>query len=172
MLTAFQYPFFLAEQIWNHFDTAYSKDSSHASGIPISIFVIAMVMAISTMTSKAVDIEKPMAFGDALHHFAMDYYRMLESSSLDTLQATMLICQFANFRPSSANIWRAKDIAFGMAIALGLHRQPHSVHDIIDSRAKKLRTQVFWVVSRTPQFLRISNKMASFILWTGRLQCL
>jgi hypothetical protein len=108
-----------------------------------------MVMAISTMTSKAADIEKPMTFGDALHHFAMDYYRLLSPSSLDTLQATMLICQFANFRPASANVWRAKDLAIRMAIALGLHRRPRSFNDDVDPRTKNLRTQVFWVVSAT-----------------------
>ncbi|KAF2729753.1 hypothetical protein EJ04DRAFT_580415 [Polyplosphaeria fusca] len=140
-----QYPYFYVEQIWVHFKTVYDNVQSIALAHS-SHFIIALIMAVSTMTSKAAEFEKPMAFSDALYHGAMKHYEALQPNTLETLQATILVCQFATFRPATANIWRARDIAMRMAIALGLHRKPNPRWHSMKPETEILRAQVFWVI--------------------------
>lgn len=144
-----QYPFFSASQILNHYAQAYTHTSSPTEepADVVSTFVTAIVMAISTMTSTSSNIEKPMAFADALFHFAISLYDKLPPNSMEVLQSTMLVCQFANFRPCTANVWAAKDTAMRIAISLGLHRDPQSGWHSFDEETIRLRAQVFWVVS-------------------------
>ncbi|KAF2107978.1 fungal-specific transcription factor domain-containing protein [Lophiotrema nucula] len=142
-----QYPFFYAEQIASHFRAVYAGAMQTQHPLPrVSKYIISMVMAVSTMTSKAVDFEKPMAFSDALFYGAMQHYETLKPNTLEALQATMLICQFATFRPATADIWRAKDIAMRMAIGLGLHRHPIPKWHTLDAETVKLRANIFWVL--------------------------
>ena len=138
-----QYPFLQASQINAQYGTVYNSPPRH-----VSRFIIAMVMAISTMTSGSVEIDKVMAFSDALFRSAIARYEYLPTNSLETLQCTMLVFQFANFRPGTANVWAAKETAIKMAIALGLHKQPDPAWHALDQETLQLRARVFWVVSQ------------------------
>lgn len=143
-----QYPFYFSSQVQAHHDAVYFRNASPGSTIPtISICVNALVMAISTMTSKSGTISKPFTLADNLFRLAMKEYEKLPSNSLETLQCTMLICQFANFRPGTANIWRAKETAMRIAISLGLHREPNRGWHTVDQENANLRAHIFWVVS-------------------------
>lgn len=139
-----QYPFLQASQINAHYEAAYSSPSHH-----VSRFIVAMAMAISTMTSGSVEIDKVMAFSDALFRSAIARYEHLPINTLETLQCTMLVFQFANFRPGTANVWAAKETAIKTAIALGLHKQPDPIWHTLDQETLHVRARVFWVVSYT-----------------------
>lgn len=143
-----QYPFYFSSQVQAHHDAVYNRSMRPQSTTPsISMCVDALVMAVSTMTSKSGTIDKPFALADNLFRLAMDEYEKLPSNSLETLQCTMLVCQFANFRPGTANIWRAKETAMRIAISLGLHREPDPSWSTVDQENANLRAHIFWVVS-------------------------
>lgn len=85
-----QYPFFSAKELLQHRRNAYDPQSQSS----VSSFIVSMTMAVSTMTSKSPDFQKTISLSDSLFRSAMLHYEKMPPNSMDTLQCTMLICQY------------------------------------------------------------------------------
>lgn len=148
-----QYPFFSEKELNLHHMTVYhtAQPASYRppSSLSRSEFIIAMVMAVSVMTSKASDTQKPASLSESLHQFALSRYDSLAETSITNLQCVMLLCQFANFCPMLANVWQLKGTAVRMATSLGLHRDVQ-LGNTLEENTVSQRRQIFWVVSRVP----------------------
>lgn len=77
---------------------------------------------------------------------------LVETISIHTVQAYLLMAIFSQKMPDGASIWQTTGLAIRTSVALGLHRKPYrwkknssagSV-DKAKSRAEDLRARVFW----------------------------
>jgi hypothetical protein len=158
-----QYPFFLDEDLYAYQSLVYHGDAEEGAdpgqrraGLfdfqQRAEFVVAMMMAISTLTSKSPNYDRLVSLSKSLYRFALRQYDTLGEPCLFNLQCTMLLCQFANFCPEIAEVWTLKGMAMRMAVALGLHREPDwTVLEGFDQKQIELRRQVFWTVCQSPR---------------------
>ncbi|EXJ90307.1 hypothetical protein A1O1_03406 [Capronia coronata CBS 617.96] len=156
-----QYPFFLEEDLYLYQALVYhGAKTVNADLQRRAEFVVTMMMAISTLTSKSPNHHRLMSFSQSLYRFAMQRYDTLSASTLCHLQCTMLLCQFANFCPAIAEVWTLKGMAVRMAIALGLHKEPDAALGIFDQKQSELRRQIFWTLYSMDRSISITAHRA------------
>ncbi len=141
-----RYPCFLEAELKQHFEAVYSAPSfGQESGPPSETnrFVVVMVLAISTLTSKAHPFRKVASLSEALHRDALRHSQFLRQSNIHTLRCLLLLIQFALLLPHTGNLWYMTGEAMRIAIALGLHQEPV---EPLDFRLLDLRRTIFWTV--------------------------
>jgi hypothetical protein len=139
-----QNPFFLEDDLRAHFDVVYCNSQSQPS--EISLFVVSMVLATSTMTSKAYDFNKIVTLSESLHREALRHCKFLSSSGITALQGILLLMQFAELLPSTGSLWHLAGEAVCLALQLGLHQDPQEGAGL-DFVEIDLRRRIFWTVS-------------------------
>lgn len=153
-----QYPFFPEEDLQSYQLLVFPPPGA-TTGIVSSEaeFVVAMMMAISTLTSKNPNHDRLMSLSTSLYKYAMQRYDPLAEPSMINLQCTMLLCQFANFCPGICEIWTLKGMAVRMAVAMGMHREPEISLDCFDRKKTELRRKIFWTVRVSEQCIHPSR---------------
>lgn len=139
-----QNPIFLEDDIRAHFNAVYCTPGVKPSGV--SMFMVSMVLAISTMTSRAYDFNKIVQLSESLHCEALKHCDFLGTPGIVALQGILLLMQFAELLPSTGSLWHLAGEAVSLALQLGLHRDPYEAADI-DFVSLDLRRRVFWTVS-------------------------
>lgn len=142
-----RYPCFLESELKQHFDAVYSAPSFGQENGPsseTSRFLVVMVLAISTLTSKAHPFRKVASLSEALHRDALRHSQFLRQSNINTLRCLLLLIQFSLLLPHTGNLWYMTGEAMRIAIALGLHQEPV---EPLDFRLLDLRRTIFWTVS-------------------------
>lgn len=140
-----RYPCFRETDLRNHFDAVYQdRDSEECKPSESSRFIVAMVLAISSMTSKAHDFHKVALLSQSLHRDALRHSHFLRKSGIRTLQGFFLLIQLALLLPHTGNLWYMTGEAMRMAIGLGLHVARSQSDDI---QLDDLRRRLFWTVN-------------------------
>ena len=140
-----QNPFFLEDDLRAHFDAVYCNSESRPS--EISLFMVSMVLATSTMTSKAYDFNKIVTLSESLQKEALRHCKFLSSSGITALQGILLLMQFAELLPSTGSLWHLAGEAVCLALQLGLHQDPQEGAGL-DFVEIDLRRRIFWTVSQ------------------------
>ncbi|KIV96857.1 hypothetical protein PV10_00672 [Exophiala mesophila] len=142
-----QYPFFPEEDLQSYQLLVFPPHGAATRVVSSEAeFVVAMMMAISTLTSKNPNHDRLMSLSTSLYKYAMQRYDPLAEPSIVNLQCTMLLCQFANFCPGICEIWTLKGMAVRMAVAMGLHREPGFALKSFDRKKMELRRKMFWTL--------------------------
>ena len=141
-----QNPCFFEDDICAHFNAMYFQPGT----IPpdISVFIISMVLAISTMTSKAYDQKKILSLGESLHQQALRHSKFLSLPTIRALQGILLLLQLAELLPYTGNLWHLAGEAVSLTTELGLHQDPHKFEGF-DFKSLELRRRLLWTVSST-----------------------
>jgi hypothetical protein len=139
-----QNPCFFEDDIRSHFNLVYYQPGTMPPDI--SVFMISMVLAISTMTSKAYDQQKILSLGESLHQQALRHSRFLSLPTIRSLQGILLLLQFAELLPYTGNLWHLAGEAVSLTTELGLHQDPHESEGF-DFKTLDLRRRLFWTVS-------------------------
>ncbi|KAH8889048.1 hypothetical protein GQ53DRAFT_808030 [Thozetella sp. PMI_491] len=140
-----RYPCFLESDLLEHFNQFYKDGNPESVSSDITWFIISMVLAISSLTSKAHDFRKVSSLGESLQRDALRRSSFLGSSNMRSLQCFLLLIQMALLLPYAANLWYMSGEAMRMAIALGLHQEVDGNPEI-DSVEVNLRRSVFWTM--------------------------
>lgn len=154
-----RYPCYLESELKQHFDAVYlEQDSEQECGplLEMSRFIVVMVLAISSLTSKAHDFRKVASLSESLHRDALRHSQFLRRSNTSTLRCFLLLIQFALLLPHTSNLWYMTGEAMRMAIALGLHQEPVEPLEI---ELVDLRRRTFWTVSRRILFTEMSTNL-------------
>ena len=138
-----QNPIFFEDDIRSHFIAVYCTPGLKPTDI--SIFMVSMVLAISTMTSRAYDFNKIVQLSESLHSEALKHCNFLGTPGIVALQGILLLMQFAELLPSTGSLWHLAGEAVSLALQLGLHRDPQAAADL-DFVSIDLRRRVFWTV--------------------------
>lgn len=145
-----RFPSFMEVDLDHHFDLFYGDNAQPSN---ITIFIVTLILAVGSLTSKRHEFRKIAALTEALHADAMRHIDFLGDSSLTSLQCLLLLIQCALLLPHTANLWYLSGEAMRMAISLGLHQEPDEA-SAMNSSFAELRRRVFWVVSRYFNFFR------------------
>lgn len=140
-----RYPCFIEADLRNHFYAVYQgQNSDGTKPSDSSRFIIAMVLAISSLTSKAYDFRKVAFLSQSLHRDALQHSSFLHKTSVRTLQCFFLLIQLALLLPHTGNLWYMTGEAMRMVVSLGLHVENQQ---LVDSRLADLRRRLFWTVN-------------------------
>ncbi|CVK98837.1 uncharacterized protein FMAN_08412 [Fusarium mangiferae] len=148
-----RFPSFMEEDLDQQFDLFYGDNAQPSN---TTTFIVTLILAIGSMTSKRHEFRKIAALTEALHADAMRHIGFLGESSLTTLQCLLLLIQCALLLPHTANLWYMSGEAMRMAISLGLHQEPDLSTTVLSSRAE-LRRRIFWVTYDLERLIAISN---------------
>ncbi|KAM0546727.1 hypothetical protein ACHAPJ_010655 [Fusarium lateritium] len=148
-----RFPSFMEVDLEQHFDLFYGE---HAQPSNTTIFIVTLILAIGSLTSKRHEFRKIAALTEALHADAMRHIDFLGESSLTTLQCLLLLIQCALLLPHTANLWYLSGEAMRMAISLGLHQEPDA-SIAVHSSCVELRRRVFWVTYDLERLIAIYN---------------
>lgn len=141
-----RYPCFLESDLAYQFHAFYQRGENEELILSDSTcFIVSMILAISSLTSKAYDFWKVASLSEALQRDALRHASFLGCTSFRSLQCFTLLIQMALWLPYSANLWYMSGEAMRMAIALGLH-QEHLEQSNIDATHRNLRQSLFWTV--------------------------
>ena len=140
-----QNPCFFEDDVRSHFNAVFFKPETKPPDI--SVFIISMALAISTMTSKAYDQKKILSLGESLHQQALRHSKFLSRPTIRSLQSILLLLQFAELLPYTGNLWHLAGEAVSLTTELGLHQDPHETEGF-DFKSLDLRRRLFWTVSQ------------------------
>lgn len=143
MLTRF--PCFLEEELVTYFRDFYNEEFADSDPAQLAQFIIPMILAISSLTSRSLDAPKVAALSEALQRDALQHAELLRHSSLSTLQCMLLLIQLGLLLPDTCNCWYMTGEAMRMAVGMGLHQEPDPSLDINPVQAE-MRRRIFWTV--------------------------
>ncbi|KAM5362855.1 hypothetical protein ACJZ2D_012304 [Fusarium nematophilum] len=147
-----RFPCFMEADLTDHFDQFYTGDDHDAN---TNYFIVTLMLAVSSLTSKRHDFRKVAALSEALHADAMKRIDFLRDTTLVSLQCLLLLIQAALLLPHTANLWFMSGEAMRMAISLGLHQE--SDRSIVPgARHAELRRKLFWVTYQLERTIAIS----------------
>ncbi|KAF4471294.1 neutral amino acid permease [Fusarium albosuccineum] len=147
-----RFPCFMESTLLQYFDHFYGESTDLPS---TTIFVVTLILAISSLTSKRHDFRKVAALSEALHADAMRHVDFLSHSSIESLQGLLFLIQTALLLPHTVNLWYVSGEAMRMAIALGLHQEP-DISLVPDRAHAELRRRLFWVTYQLERIVAIS----------------
>jgi hypothetical protein len=158
------YPIFSEADAQDQFDSVYPKNDSEPSNV--SVFIISMILAISTLTSKAHDKCRITSLSESLHHKALRRCDFLKSADIRSLQCLLLLAQYATYLPYTGNAWHIIGDAMRIATELGLHREVSESNHLKPAEID-LRRRLFWAVSRRVLSipLMLKRKPVASIIW-------
>jgi hypothetical protein len=140
-----RYPCFLKADLVDQFTLFYSSPEDHEQLPDTTSFIVSMVLAISSLTSKAHDFTKVASLSESLQQHALRHSAFLRDCSIRSLQCFLLLIQMVLLLPYTANAWYLSGEAMRLAIALGLHQEPEWFSDLHPSQIT-LRRCIFWTV--------------------------
>lgn len=136
---------FCQNQETNHVGDSSDGKLSDNETIVAQKFIVPMILAISSLTSKGPNFSMIAGLGEALLVEAMHHANTIFSNtSLLSLQCMFLLIQLGLMLPYSANLWFLTGEAMRIAVALGLHIEPDP-EMVPDPKQAELRRRVFWV---------------------------
>lgn len=144
-----------------HFDLFYGDNAQPSN---TTIFIVTLILAIGSLTSKRHEFRKIAALTEALHADAMRHIDFLGESSLTSLQCLLLLIQCALLLPHTANLWYLSGEAMRMAISLGLHQEPDG-SIFIHPSSIELHRRVFWVVSACSWLIFSLLMQSRLMIW-------
>lgn len=142
-----RYPCFLKSDLVNQFDLFYMSNPEEGLS-DTTWFIVSLVLAISSLTSKAHDFWKVASLSESLQRDALSRSSFLGVTSIRSLQCSLLLIQMALLLPYTSNLWYMSGEAMRMAIALGLHQESDGCL-MLDSVQLNLRRSIFWTVRVT-----------------------
>uniref|UniRef100_L2GH87 C6 transcription factor n=1 Tax=Colletotrichum fructicola (strain Nara gc5) TaxID=1213859 RepID=L2GH87_COLFN len=154
-----RFPCFEEDEIGKYFNLFYEQELSKTTNetlADIADFVVPMVLAICSLTSRNNSFEKVAALSEALQSDALRHAeRILQHASIQSLQCLLLVIQLALLLPNTANLWHSTGEAMRIAVCLGLHHEPD---DRIrrDHKLCEERRKLFWVVYQLDRIVSIS----------------
>lgn len=142
-----QYPIFLANDLEDLFNSVYGP-GDHPNVPATHYYIMSLIMAITTMTSKSDDIYRPLALAESLHTEARAHASALGTTSIQSLQCLLLSIQLSFLLPHTGDLVHLANEAMRLATELGLH-QERTVPPGMPSCNIQFRRALFWSVSRT-----------------------
>jgi hypothetical protein len=130
-------------QLFNQFFTNRNDPTQISS--ESTCFIVSMILAISSLTSRAQDFQRVVTLSESLHRDAMAYCSFLGETSIRSLQCLLLLAQMSLLLPYTGNLWYMSGEAMRLAIALGLHQEPDR-DCTLSSAERELRRRIFWTV--------------------------
>ncbi|KAF2703244.1 hypothetical protein K504DRAFT_181237 [Pleomassaria siparia CBS 279.74] len=149
-----RYPCFLQSDLVGQFNTFFLEIGQEVS--ESNCFVVSMVLAISSLTSKAHDFWKVASLSESLQRDALRHSSFLGLSSFRSLQCVLLLIQMALLLPYTSNLWYLSGEAMRMAISLGLHQELRG-NPKLDISKSNLRRSVFWTVYQLERTTAIAS---------------
>ncbi|KAF3798467.1 putative transcriptional regulatory protein [Colletotrichum gloeosporioides] len=154
-----RFPCFEEDEIGKYFNLFYEQElpKTNEESLPdIADFVVPMVLAICSLTSRTNDFEKVAALSEALQSDALrDTERVLQHASIQSLKCLLLIIQLALLLPHTANLWHSTGEAMRVAVSLGLHQEPDD-RIMRDHKLCEERRKLFWVIYQLDRIVSIS----------------
>ncbi|KIW32556.1 uncharacterized protein PV07_04087 [Cladophialophora immunda] len=149
-----QYPYFLEGDLRWQFALVY--DESAAAVPHEAYFVVAMVLAIVTLTCKTPNFSDVLSVAEPLHQDALRHDEFLKYATLRSMQCILLLQQFAALLPYTGNLWHLAGEAMRIAIELGLHKEPWD--DLsLDLVSVDLRRRIFWATYAIERSLTVTS---------------
>lgn len=143
-----RYPCFLESDLASQFNIFYKEVGSEFILPADTCFIVSMILAISSLTSKAHDFWKVASLSESLQRDALRHSSFLAFSNFRSLQCLTLLIQMALWLPYTANLWYLSGEAMRIAIALGLHEELQDFSNLEETIAN-LRRSLFWTVNTT-----------------------
>lgn len=141
-----RFPCFVEADLTHQFSQFYHDFADDQARSNTTHFVITVILAISSLSSKRHDFRKVAALTESLHADAMRHMGFLSDASITSLQCLLLLIQLALLFPHTGNLWYLSGEAMRMAVGLGLHQELDSTM-VSSSIHVELRRRIFWVVS-------------------------
>ncbi|RVX75166.1 hypothetical protein B0A52_00518 [Exophiala mesophila] len=137
-----QYPIFLVNDLEDLFNSVY--DPVDNPNVPAThYYIMSLIMAITTMTSKSDDIYRPLALAESLHTEARAHASALGTTSIQSLQCLLLSIQLSFLLPHTGDLVHLANEAMRLATELGLH-QERTVPPEMPSCIIQFRRALFW----------------------------
>jgi len=143
-----QYPYMDWDEVMTWFTEILKNDDGPKS--KTAKFFIYMIFAIGTQLLNPLSEytrTMRMYYDEAFKN--LDH--MIHHNTIHTIQAYLMLAQFAQGMPAGASVWEATGMAIRSAVALGLHR--HQSSDIVfveelsseeTAKRENMRARVFW----------------------------
>jgi hypothetical protein len=141
-----RFPCFPEDDLSKRFNLFYDPLDFGKETSDETAFIVTLVLAISSLTSKRQDFRRVAALSESLHADAIRHKSFIQHSSLMTLRCLLLLIQLALLLPHTSNLWYLSGEAVRMAISLGLHEEPGNATDQ-DPTHLEQRRALFWLVS-------------------------
>ncbi|OQV05739.1 Fungal Zn2-Cys6 binuclear cluster domain-containing protein [Cladophialophora immunda] len=138
-------PIFLEEDLRNIFHQTYSCVDFSGPQNSSSIFILLMVFAITTLTSKAPDTRRPAALAESLYTEALQFSECLSGTNIQSLQCILLLTQLGFLLPHTGNMVHLVSDAMRVTVSAGLHKEPR-LSLLCDERYADFRRRLFWLV--------------------------
>lgn len=139
-----QYPLFLKEEIFGFFQSFRNGTATEDEQ-----FIVLMVQAITTASSKSRDYRKSVSLAESLRRDAfncLDFGLNCNRPATATIQKLLLLAQYGFLLPSSTNLWQVVGDAMRIALELGLHLDTPARAGL-DDKVVEFRKRLFWTVS-------------------------
>ncbi|KIW28241.1 uncharacterized protein PV07_07920 [Cladophialophora immunda] len=149
-----QYPYFLEDDLRAQFDAVYGQTESQPP--QDAYFIISLIMAFSTLTSKSQNVRKICAIAEALLRDALNHSGFLRHANVRSLQCIILLQQSGALLPHTANLWHLVGEGMKIAIGLGLHQEPDPALGL-DDLALDLRRRIFWSIYAIERSLAVTS---------------
>ncbi|CAH0059088.1 unnamed protein product [Clonostachys solani] len=118
-----RFPCFPEDDLSKRFDLFYDPTNFGKEMPDETAFIVTLVLAISSLTSKRQDFRRVAALSESLHADAMRHKGFIQNASLTTLRCLLLLIQLALLLPHTSNLWYLSGEAVRMAVSLGLHEE-------------------------------------------------
>jgi hypothetical protein len=142
-----------------HIPTLGKQISRMRSGQDVDesdIFVVMMVLALSTMaSSRFVDPPDELrACSEAFHAEALKHLdAVFESQSYVGLQAILLLVWYSLLNPDKGSIWFLVGLATRTCVDLGFHNEHNSQTESLDNLEIDMRRRLFWITYKMDRLL-------------------
>lgn len=137
-----QYPFLDWSSVSLWFQAVVYRDSTS----PEHLFFMYMIFAIGSQIynthSTTAKLYTKLYYKKALENIGP----LVETTTLDTVQAYLMLSVFSQKMPDASSIWQTTGLAIRTAVILGLHRGPFRVNtQDEDEQTLKLRQLKYWI---------------------------
>jgi len=142
-----------------HIPTLGKQISRMRSGQDVDesdIFVVMMVLALSTMaSSRFVDPPDELrACSEAFHAEALKHTdAVFEAQSYVGLQAILLLVWYSLLNPDKGSIWFLVGLATRTCVDLGFHNEHNSQAESLDNLEIDMRRRLFWITYKMDRLL-------------------
>uniref|UniRef100_A0A8H7K7I6 Zn(2)-C6 fungal-type domain-containing protein n=1 Tax=Bionectria ochroleuca TaxID=29856 RepID=A0A8H7K7I6_BIOOC len=150
-----RFPCFPEDDLSKRFNLFYDPLDFGKETSDETAFIVTLVLAISSLTSKRQDFRRVAALSESLHADAIRHKSFIQHSSLMTLRCLLLLIQLALLLPHTSNLWYLSGEAVRMAISLGLHEEPGNATDQ-DPTHLEQRRALFWLTYQLERTVAIA----------------
>ncbi|KAI1379755.1 hypothetical protein F4677DRAFT_407525 [Hypoxylon crocopeplum] len=154
-----QYPLFLKQDVIDIYQRFKMSDGNLEIVTSDEQFMISMIMAIATLTSRAKDYRKLVSVAESLRRDAfarLDFGLSSNNAKTITIKKLLLLAQYGYLLPSSTNLWQVVGDATRIASELGLH-QVTPTESGVDEVAVDSRKRLFWTLYAIERSVAITS---------------